>query len=368
MNLTFLLDIWYSVFNVGWEVFMSTGKITLEYFRSRRSFLSLCAIVLVLLIALCCGIWIMSREKQVILSVNNNETKLFTSAKTLSELLEEQDISSEDVVASGVELDALLCDGQEIDVEVAFDFKIFADGDIHEIRMAAASVEDVLNEVGITLGEQDVVEPGLHEKIIGDTVIDLHRVTVEDEIVETELSYTVEKKRDTSLGSGEKQILQAGVYGLRKDTYRITYWDGEFYSEELIASEITDPVTEIVAVGSGVSILADENKTNVDYLGGTPPKGISSEKTLTLKATAYHEPEGSLTKSGTLSRVGAVAVDPEVIPLGTRLYVEGYGYCVAEDTGGLIKGNRIDLYFDSEEECIDWGVRNVTVYILDGEN
>ena len=88
-------------------------------------------------------------------------------------------------------------------------------------------------------------------------------------------------------------------------------------------------------------------------------------KVLTCKATAYHEPEGSLTKSGTLSRVGAIAVDPSVIPLGTELYVEGYGYCVAEDTGGLIKGNRIDIYLDSEAECVNWGVRDVTVYILE---
>ena len=74
--------------------------------------------------------------------------------------------------------------------------------------------------------------------------------------------------------------------------------------------------------------------------------------------------------SGTLARVGAIAVDPTVIPLGTKMYVVSndgqyvYGYCVAEDIGGGIKGNKIDLYFDTYAECWDFGVRMCTVYIL----
>ena len=58
-------------------------------------------------------------------------------------------------------------------------------------------------------------------------------------------------------------------------------------------------------------------------------------------------------------------MDPSVIPLGSRVYVVGYGYAIAEDTGGAIRGNIIDLYMDSYTDCINWGRRNVTVYILD---
>jgi len=63
-------------------------------------------------------------------------------------------------------------------------------------------------------------------------------------------------------------------------------------------------------------------------------------------------------------RVGAIAVDPTVIPLGTKLYVEGYGFATAEDTGSMIKGNTIDVYFDSEAECYAWGIKYPKVYIL----
>lgn len=347
---------------------MSTKKFSCQCFRSRKLLVILCSFIPVVLIALGCGAWMMSREKQIILSVNNNETEIRTYAKTLSDLLEEENISLEDVTDSDVDLDAILRDGQKVDVEVTSDFKILVDNDIREIRMAAASVADVLEKAGVVLGENDVVEPDLQKKLFGDTVIDVHRVTVKEEVRETELAYSVETQRDPAIASGDKLILQAGVCGLQRDTYRITYWDGEFYREELISSEVTDPVAEIVAVGSGVSVLAvddPENENGSIASRYSAPQGIRSAKTLILKATAYHEPEGSLTKSGTLSRVGAVAVDPDVIPLGTKLYVESYGYCVAEDTGGLIKGNRIDLYFDSEAECIDWGVRDVIVHILE---
>ena len=77
------------------------------------------------------------------------------------------------------------------------------------------------------------------------------------------------------------------------------------------------------------------------------------------------------TATGTIARVGAIAVDPKVIPYGTRMYIVSsdgtitYGVATAEDCGGSIKGNRVDLFFDTYSECINFGVRSCTVYILD---
>jgi len=68
---------------------------------------------------------------------------------------------------------------------------------------------------------------------------------------------------------------------------------------------------------------------------------------------------------GVMPYVGGVAVDPKVVPLGTDLFVEGYGYAKAVDTGGLIKGNRIDVFLETSKECYNWGRRNVKVYILE---
>lgn len=92
-------------------------------------------------------------------------------------------------------------------------------------------------------------------------------------------------------------------------------------------------------------------------------KTFTFKKSFTVTATAYTH-DGSRTKSGKWPKVGMIAVDPKVIPLGTYLYVEGYGFATAEDTGGAIKGNKIDIFLNSERECRNWGRRSTTVYII----
>lgn len=83
-----------------------------------------------------------------------------------------------------------------------------------------------------------------------------------------------------------------------------------------------------------------------------------------FEATAYCY-TGNQTATGTWPSRGTIAVDPAIIPLGTRLYVEGYGEGIAEDTGGAIQGHKIDLYMESEDECWAWGRRTVKVRIIE---
>lgn len=82
-----------------------------------------------------------------------------------------------------------------------------------------------------------------------------------------------------------------------------------------------------------------------------------------MSATAYTH-TGNKTYTGIWPSVGIVAVNPKVIPLGTRLYIDGYGYATAMDTGGAIKGNKIDLFFETRAEALKWGRRNVQVFVL----
>jgi 3D (Asp-Asp-Asp) domain-containing protein len=89
-----------------------------------------------------------------------------------------------------------------------------------------------------------------------------------------------------------------------------------------------------------------------------------AERVMMMEATAYTW-TGNRTASGTWPAVGTVAVDPKVIPLGSRLYVEGYGEAIAADTGGDIKGNRVDLYMETEDECWQFGRRPVEVVIAE---
>ena len=92
-------------------------------------------------------------------------------------------------------------------------------------------------------------------------------------------------------------------------------------------------------------------------------KGLTKPRTLTVQTTAYSG--GGITASGKRVKVGMIAVDPRVIKLGTKVYVPNYGYARAEDTGGAIKGNIIDLYMSSNGQAIQWGRRSVTIRIYD---
>ena len=378
---------------------MSTKKIWSKVIHSRTLLIALSSFIIVAAIAIAFGAMVTAAEKEVTLTVNGNQETVRTYAKNVSDLLEEQNIVLDKVADVNVAMGSPVEDGQELTVKIVADYKVMVDGEIRNVQVAAKDVAEVVEQAGVSLNQDDIVEPSLASPASDGLVINVCRVEIKEEIRETELAYSVETKKDSTIVSGDKIVVQAGQTGLRSDTYRVEYRDGVAYDEELVDTAITDPVTEIVAIGTGRSVLPDPDEkaekgtpkdktaksdtdnveTDTDAADRTKansenevsassdqiaPNGMTCAQVITMKATAYHEPPGSLTKSGTLSRVGAVAVDPRVIPLGTKLYVEGYGYCVAEDTGGLIKGNRIDIYLDSEAECNDWGVRNVTVYIL----
>ena len=112
-----------------------------------------------------------------------------------------------------------------------------------------------------------------------------------------------------------------------------------------------------------------ENNINAEPTGGNiTDNGLKYRAVMSMEATAYLPTDGSpegLTAMGIPATYGIVAVDPSVIPLGTRVYVPGYGVALAADTGGAIIGYCIDLCMESYAECMDFGRRNVTVYILD---
>ncbi len=117
----------------------------------------------------------------------------------------------------------------------------------------------------------------------------------------------------------------------------------------------------------GVEATGELDSRTLQLLSAAQGFPTNYRRTLTMSASAYSaEDPGNTayTARGNLLRRGYVSVDPDVIPLGTKLYIEGYGYAVADDTGGAIVGNRIDLAMDSHGEAINFGRRTVKVYVL----
>ena len=133
--------------------------------------------------------------------------------------------------------------------------------------------------------------------------------------------------------------------------------DGEPVTEKRLVKEIK-PVDELILVGTKPE---EEETQNQSTPSQTAPSG---GRVMVVQATGYTH-TGNRTATGTIPRRGTIAVDPRVIPLGTRIYVPGYGYGVAEDTGGAVNGRIIDLFFNTRTEAINWGRRTVQIKILD---
>ena len=145
---------------------------------------------------------------------------------------------------------------------------------------------------------------------------------------------------------------KSGTGGVRERIFRLFYVNGRLVSRVLVSDSLLEPPAgDALAVGKSV------------YRGGATNEFY-------MEATAYsptvQETDGDpwMTASGMKSGQGVVAVDPTVIPLGSKLYVEGYGYAIAGDTGGAIKGNRIDVFFYASDETAQWGRRWVRVFVL----
>ena len=124
------------------------------------------------------------------------------------------------------------------------------------------------------------------------------------------------------------------------------------------ANELKQSYNVVNSVGYSNNLIGQLNTmklTNLDY-----------SNVIWMEATGYSRFDpgcGDYTATGEFVHYGLAAVDPSVIPLGTNMYVEGYGHALAADTGGAIKGNRIDLAFDSHQEALNWGRRGVNVYL-----
>ena len=173
------------------------------------------------------------------------------------------------------------------------------------------------------------------------------------------ISYQVRTVFDAKVPLGERQIARQGNSGEAVETVRRVYEGTRMVSVAIVSDRVVrQPQDEIVALGAK---LPEASRGE--------PLGRVAATLPTVDATAYWaNPQWSngRTATGVAATYGVVAVDPSVIPLGTRLYIPGYGYGTAADTGGAIVGDRVDLCFDTAAQALDWGRQTVTVYELAG--
>ena len=245
--------------------------------------------------------------------------------------------------------------------------------------------EGALALAGVEISERDRVTSALQAD--GSVAITVERpVTTYEELIVDLLPYDTLRQADPDLLLGEEQVVQAGVQGAVSARSRVVTDPDGSLSITSMGTTVSQPVDEIVAYGTQVEpvtqswlSVTDDVLTHIDANAdgsGTLTTASGQElpytQVLSCKATAYTTQRQSWKKTatGTTARVGAIAVDPRVIPYGTRMFIVSadgsitYGVATAEDCGGNIKGNRIDLFFDTYDECVSFGVRACDVYLL----
>ncbi len=324
--------------------------------------------LLVLIMALATGFSVMARGVTIV--DGKDVTKLVTFKKNVKDLVEQRGISLGDSDRLIPGPDTTLRDNMEIVIKRAVPVTITTKDGEKEYLSAADTVGQALEELEIEIGEKDIVDPGLSTAVSRGMGIKVVRVTEEIKVCEREIPFERIVQTTDRMDKGIEKVTQKGYNGKVREEIKIVRHDGEETERAVISSKIIEePRKEIVALGTR------------DLLQ-TSRGAVRFEKAVYMTATAYdatYESTGKrpgdkgygITRSGTRVRPGVVAVDPGVIPLGTKLYVKSldgrpdYGFASAEDTGGAIKGNKIDLYYESPEDVRKFGKRKVLVYILD---
>ncbi|MDN5346530.1 MAG: hypothetical protein PWP65_94 [Clostridia bacterium] len=321
--------------------------------RRRRLWLWFLVAVVLLLTGTGWGVYSFALKKVTLQVDNQGEVRVSTFARDVAALLAEKaiDLQPEDRVEPS--LATPLRSGMKVVVSHAVPVTVRVDGREITVKVVLpVKVREALAVAGVAVGPDDRVEPALDTVLEAGTEIKVTRVTTKEVSVEQELPYRVVRREDPELEKGISRTIQKGRKGLALQIYRVIYEDGQEVKREFVEEKILkEPVPEIVAAG----ILTTASR------GG---QTFHFERSFWAIVTAYYEPNG-ITATGTRPKVGTIAVDPAVVPLGSRLYVEGYGFGVAQDVGSAIKGNRIDVYLESEEAAWRWGVKRVKVYVLD---
>lgn len=303
--------------------------------------------------------------KEVTLTIDGEESTYYTTESTVGDFLKKNGLSFSKHDDVSHKDSTLIEDNLNISVKTAFEVTVIDGNKEKKVMTTGDSVQEVLKDGNINYDKDsnDKIKPGLNKKVMKDSTISITRVDIENEKLTEKIAYGTVTKKDSSLLKGKEEVITNGQDGEVVKKYKVTYENGDEVKRELIEENITkESVDKVVAVGTKEPTVATLSTGSNN----------SSGKTITMTASAFtsscsgcsgYTATGINLKANPNKKV--IAVDPNVIPLGSRVWIEGYGEAIAGDTGGHIKGNRIDVHVASKSTARQWGVRNVKVKILD---
>lgn len=371
-------------------------------------------------------------KKTVTLTVNGQQQELATHADTVGELLEEQEIDVAEADHVYPSLNTSIAHDLAVEWEQAQTITILIDGKKQTIDTTADRVSDILAQAGVEVTEYDQIAPaadaevgqlneisiakayqvklidGTEEKLVWststtvadflkqnsihlskldrvnlepdkvvtpDSVVQITRVEKVTDVVEEDIAFKTETKKDDSLLKGQEKVVRKGKPGTIARTIEITKENGKVVDKKVLSEEVKEKATnKVVHLGTKVVVAAATTQKvaapatkPVSRNASSEPAGREFYVTATAY-TAYCTGCSGITATGIDLKANphlkVIAVDPSVIPLGSKVWVEGYGYAIAGDTGGAIKGNKIDIFVPTKEQAYAFGRKSVRIKII----
>lgn len=293
---------------------------------------------------------------------NGATTQHVTSAKTVGDFLKERGlvVTEADYVSPSLETE--LAENASVTYRAAVPITIVTSRGARTVTSSALDVGTLLENENIDMGPHDQVSAPYADPLISGEKIRVVRIAQWTSSTKQPIAPRTITRLDFSLPPGSTRIIARGSHGERETTVSFTQRDGITQHRVIATRIVRKPHARVIARGIGeyaaFAQMARFGLQKTSYIAASA---------LSMIATAYTAQCGGCsgyTATGQHAGHGIVAVDPRVIPLGTHLFIPGYGVAIAGDTGGAIVGNRIDLGFNSLSDAMEFGRREVTVYRL----
>lgn len=335
---------------------------------------------------------------EVKVTIDDKTQDIKTTNKTVGEVIEEKDIYIGDSDYINFDENQKLEEGMEIVIKHARPVTVEIGNRKITKKTYKDSIKDILKDFDIKVDKDDKVSPGLNAKYT-DTAIKLTQVEKKEVVEKEELEFTTLYRDNKRLELGKTNTVTKGTKGVKEITKTQVFENGKLVKEDIVSEEVVkEPVNQIIEKGKKPLTVASRGtkveRNTISKPKKSEPKQVekkvekkpapkpakkpestqtsnskfNAKKTIVMSSTAYSI-KGT-TASGVPSGPGKVAVDPNVIPLGTRLYIESldgwgdYGYAIAADTGSAIKGNIIDVFYSDRSTALRYGRRKIKVHIL----
>lgn len=305
------------------------------------------------------------------ITINNcGDIQIVHLAKgTVADALEKAEITLAEDEISVPAPDSKITGDTEINIYKTKTVSVTADGKTKDVKLALVNVYDALNYSGYEVDDDDILSTSHSDDVENINAVTIKRVTYKTESTKEKIAYDTVKKNSDKVELGETKVKTKGKDGEKIVTREVKYIDGKKSSDKVVAEKrIKEPVDKVVLVGTKGAATSGGAGTFTDSNGAT----VAYSQMLTGSGTAYTAPAGAGTATGVPAYHGGVAVNPNIIPYGSKLYIVStdgsfvYGYATAVDTGGaLMDGSAIvDCFYNTYDECVNFGRRDVNVYVI----